>query len=241
MMATPRGGDGYVTRMLHGVRDRLIINFHGIGPPSDDVPEAERPYWCPRELWPAMADAIADVAAQAKVKIEITFDDGNLSDVEEALPALTERQLTASFYVCAGRIGVPRYLTADHLHMLRDAGMAIGSHGWSHRDLRQTSDADLPREADESRLRIAEVTGSDVTGFAIPFGSYDRRVLRHLKAYAAVYTSDRMRASSNSWLKPRHSYAQGWSPQEIRRLASERMALLDYARRRAAMVYKRFR
>jgi hypothetical protein len=73
----------------------------------DGVPEDVRPYWCPRALWPAMADAIAGVAAREKVRIEVTFDDGNLSDAEEALPVLLERQVTATFDICAGRIGEP--------------------------------------------------------------------------------------------------------------------------------------
>jgi peptidoglycan/xylan/chitin deacetylase (PgdA/CDA1 family) len=223
------------------VQERLIINFHGIGDPWDGVPKDERPYWCPRALWPAMADAIAGVAEQGKVRVEVTFDDGNLSDAEEAMSVLLERQLKATFHVCAGRIGEPRYLTGDHLRALHDAGMEIGSHGWSHVDLRGVPDPELLRETVESRVRVAEACGANVTSFAIPFGSYDRRVLRSLKCYRTVYTSDRMRAPLTGWLIPRHSYQQGWRPQDIERFASERYSVMVRTRRRAILLYKRWR
>jgi peptidoglycan/xylan/chitin deacetylase (PgdA/CDA1 family) len=230
-----------VTRVPDGTKKRIILNFHGIGTPSADVPEGERAYWCPRSLWPVLVDAIAEAGEQAEVPIQITFDDGNLSDVEDALPVLVERKLTAGFYVCAGRMGLPGYLTADHLRVLRDSGMGIGSHGWSHRDLRRLSDAELRQEADASRSQIGEAVGQEITEFAIPFGSYDRRVLRALTGYAKVYTSDRMRASSAGWLTPRHSYVQGWDRGHIVELITGRVSLPTYARRRAAMVYKRLR
>jgi hypothetical protein len=68
------------------VNERLIIYFHGIGDPWDGVPEDERPYWCPRALWPAMADAIAGVAEQGKVRVEVTFDDGNSAMLRRLCP-----------------------------------------------------------------------------------------------------------------------------------------------------------
>jgi peptidoglycan/xylan/chitin deacetylase (PgdA/CDA1 family) len=223
------------------VQERLIINFHGIGEPWDGVAEDERPYWCPRALWPAMADAIAEVAEQGKVRVEVTFDDGNFSDIEEALPVLLERQLMATFHICAGRIGEPHFLSSGHLRALGDSGMEIGSHGWNHVDLRGVPDSELLRETVESRGRIAEASGANVTSFAIPFGSYDRRVLQCLKGYSTVFTSDRMRAPLSGWLVPRHSYRQGWQPQDIEQFASERYSVMLRARHRAISLYKRWR
>ena len=125
-----------------------------------------------------------EVAAGAAVAI--TFDDGNCSDVERALPALAERDLTATFHVCAGRLDLPGYLDGSAVQHLRSSGMSIGSHGWDHVDLRALSDPDLVRAAQDSRQRLGEVCGEAVTSFAVPLGSYDRRVLRHLRHYRAV-------------------------------------------------------
>lgn len=222
-----------------GVGDRIVINFHGIGVPHD-VPEDETPYWCPTALWPAFADALADVRDRGGVPLEITFDDGNLSDVEEALPVLAERGLEATFHVCAGRIGEPRYLGVDAIVALRDGGMGIGSHGWNHVDLRQVRGAALQQEADGSAARIADVVGRDVTQFAIPFGSYDRRVLRSLQGYSTVYTSDGM-ALRDGWLVPRFSYVQGWRPERLMELAERRRSQSQRLRDRARTLVKSLR
>lgn len=202
-----------------GRRRRLVLNFHGIGTPGDDVPADEVPYWCPADEWPALADALAEVAGSAEVALEITFDDGNLSDVTHALPALVERGLAATFFVCAGRVGAPGYVGVLELAELQAAGMLIGSHGWDHLDLRRLDRAALQRETDGSRHRLSELVGRRITEFAVPFGSYDRRVLRHLRRYRHVHTSDGGRAPATSWVVPRTSYVRGWGPADVRSLA----------------------
>jgi len=222
-------------------QERLLVLFHGIGDPWPVVPEHEKPYWCPSALWPSMVDAIARLAEHTELPIEISFDDGNLSDYEQALPALLQRGLRATFFVLAGRIGQREYLSPDHILALREAGMGIGSHGWGHVDLRRTTDAQLAQEADASRERLSEVTGEPIDCFAIPFGSYDRRVLRNLRSYRTVYTSDARRAPRSGWLLPRHTYTQGWTPDTVRRLACERYGVRQQARQRLVGAVKRLR
>lgn len=222
-------------------RKHLIVNFHGIGEPWDGVPEGEQPYWCPPAEWPALADCLAELGERADLTVELTFDDGNVSDVDEALPALVERGLTATFFVCAGRLGAPRYLSVDHLHALRAAGMGIGSHGWDHRDLRKVPNAEMVREVSESRAYIGDAVGAEITSFAVPFGSYDRRVLSFLREYPTVLTSDRMAAPKTGWLIPRYSYMRGWGPQQVSQLASVRTNPANLWFRRAVVLYKRLR
>jgi len=222
-------------------RERLVVNFHGIGEPWEGVPADERPYWCPRADWPGFADALAGLAAEGGVQLEITFDDGNLSDLEDGLPALVDRGLTATFHPCAGRIGKPRYLAEDDIKALLDAGMGIGSHGWNHVDLRGVDAAELDHEARDSQARLSEVTERRVTQFAIPFGSYDRRVLRSLRGYDTVYTSDRTRAGRSGRLTPRMSYVAGWQPADLARFASEPYSAVDRLRRLAVTTLKRLR
>lgn len=223
-------------------RDRLVVNLHGIGEPGADVSAGERRYWCRRAMWPAVADALAHVAASSRVSLEITFDDGNLSDIEDGLPALLERGLTATFFVCAARIGRPGYLDVDHLRELRDAGMRIGSHGWSHISLRGLGDRDLKRETVDSRDRISEVAQTEVDSFAIPLGSYDRRALRSLRGYRAVYTSDWVRARQTDWLTPRFSYIEElWGPDDLPTFAEQSYSPLYLFRRGVGQAYKRWR
>nr|WP_255622823.1 polysaccharide deacetylase family protein [Tessaracoccus sp. OS52] len=219
----------------------MIVNFHGIGEPTRGVPDDEVPYWCPIDEWPRFADALAEVPSDGAVRLEITFDDGNLSDVTHALPALVDRGLQASFYVCAGRLGKSGYVGPDEVRELGVAGMGIGSHGWDHVDLRRTDDSALLRETVGSRERLAETVGAEVDQFAIPFGSYDRRVLRHLRGYREVFTSDGGRAPSSSWLTPRASYVRDWQPAEISRMVRERVSLGDRVGRRLKTLVKSMR
>lgn len=84
----------------------LVINFHGIGTPVG-VPEDEEPFWCPSGEWSGFADALAEADTLPGVELVVTFDDGNLSDISEAMPELRKRGLRATFFVCAGRLGTP--------------------------------------------------------------------------------------------------------------------------------------
>ena len=214
---------------------QLVVNFHGIGEPPQEIPDDERPYWCPRDEWLSLADALADLHAERPLRI--TFDDGNASDVEEALPALLERGLTATFFVCAGRIGLPHYLDDEALHHLRSHGMRIGSHGWDHIDLRTLDAAQLRHETEGSRERLAE---HGVDEFALPFGSYDRRVLRSLEPYRHVHTSDGG-ATRDGWLVPRTSYVRGWTADGLTRLVTEQPPAWKVAMRQGKTLLKSLR
>jgi peptidoglycan/xylan/chitin deacetylase (PgdA/CDA1 family) len=221
-------------------RRRVVLIFHGIGEPSRWATADERRYWCSRQQWPGIIDALAD-ARREGAGVEITFDDGNTSDVEDGLPALLERALTATFNVCAGRIGQPGYLDDRAIAHLHGAGMSIGSHGWNHVDLRTLPERELLRETEGSRQRIAEAAGAPVASFAVPFGSYDRRVLGHLRTYTTVYTSDCTAAAKGAWIVPRWSYVQGWTPGSVRRLLAGGESLRHRWRQSGAMVVKRWR
>lgn len=220
---------------------RLVVNFHGVGDPWPGVSADEKPFWCPEHDWLTIADGLAVLTERTGLPLEITFDDGNVSDYELALPALLDRGLTATFFPCAARTGQPRYLSSEQLVALRQAGMSIGSHGWAHTDLRRLDDAALTRETIGSRDALIEASRGPVDSFAIPFGSYDRRVLNRLGSYQHVYTSDRALAMRQSWLTPRYSYTRDWHPGTPLRLAQERPSMLSRVRQAAMLTVKRLR
>lgn len=223
-----------------GTGGRVVLNFHGIGGPPPTVPAEEVAYWCPVQLWRALAATVAE-AVHDGLPVEVTFDDGNVSDIEHGLPALLEHGITATFHVCAGRIGRPGYLDEGMIVQLQQQGMRVGGHGWDHVDLRPLPEPDLTRETRESQQRIAEVCGSPVTDFAVPLGSYDRRVLRHLRGYGTVYTSDATTAAPGAWLAPRWSYVRGWTVSSVSALAREPETVPHRLRQRLAMGVKRWR
>jgi peptidoglycan/xylan/chitin deacetylase (PgdA/CDA1 family) len=226
----------------NGDAERIVFNFHGIGTPRAILPSDEIPYWCERDLFLRLLDAIANLQDEIGEPVEITFDDGNRSDLDIAAPALAERNLSAAFFVCAGRLDDPRYLDRAALRTLEDMGMSIGSHGHSHVDLRKSDRATLQQETSESRRSLAEAVRGSVDTFAIPFGSYDRRVLGALGSYRRIYTSDGIRAGKAGLrIVPRVAYIAGWEPETVRECAMEKYSFLRRQKNSLKAFYKRLR
>jgi peptidoglycan/xylan/chitin deacetylase (PgdA/CDA1 family) len=177
----------------------LILTFHGLGEPSDEIANAHRKVWSPVEAFQAIVDPLPRQAGG------LAFDDGNSSDVEHALPILARRGLTARFFPLVGRIGAAGYLSAADIAELSAAGMGIGSHGCHHRNWRTLDDGELHEELTLSRRTLAEIVGREIVETACPFGSYDRRVLRALRAagYRRVFSSDGGTGPAGAWLSPR--------------------------------------
>jgi peptidoglycan/xylan/chitin deacetylase (PgdA/CDA1 family) len=177
----------------------LTLTFHGLGEPPRAIADAERKVWVPVEWFQAIVDALP------RHGVGLAFDDGNSSDVEQALPALAQRGLTARFFPLTGRIGAEGYLAAEDIARLDAAGMGVGSHGRDHRDWRTLDDGELHEELTTSRRMLAEIVGREITETACPFGSYDRRVLRASRAvgYRRIFNSDGGTGSTSSWLRPR--------------------------------------
>jgi peptidoglycan/xylan/chitin deacetylase (PgdA/CDA1 family) len=222
---------------------RLIVSFHGVGDIPVHATPDERQYWCATHTLASLLDEIAPTSRSAGLPIQITFDDGNKSDVHVALPALTERGLTAEFFVCAGRLGEPGYLDENDVLALESAGMGVGSHGWAHVPWRGLSDAELDREVRQSRDRLSDVLGRGVDTVAIPFGAYDRRVLAKVRQSGVrlAYTADRGRATDARWILPRESVTATWTAATLRTVATRAPPLRKRIRRFAARTAKRVR
>ena len=154
---------------------------------------------------PRLFAAVLD-HVRGRPDVRITFDDGNRSDVDTALPLLEERGMRATFFVLADRIDGPDQLTTDDLQRMVDAGMILGSHGRAHVPWTECDDRQLTAEIAGSAQDLGAAIGRPVDHFACPFGAYDRRVLSALRRHGAarVYTSDRG-ATSPRWLTARTS------------------------------------
>lgn len=137
--------------------------------------------------------------------VELTFDDGNISDFEIALPALQQRQLVATFFICSGRLHDPDYLDGQRVRELFANGMKIGSHGVAHKSWRGLDDSALDHELLSSRSVLENLVDSEVASAACPFGAYDRRVLKGLRRakYHRIYTSDGGVSYVGHWLQAR--------------------------------------
>ncbi len=198
----------------------INLTFHGVGPAARQLDPGEDQVWIESDTFAAVLDSVAD-----RDDVQISFDDGNASDLEYALPALTERGLRATFYVVAGRLGEPGFLDKAGVRALTSAGMEIGCHGMRHRPWRRLPDDQLREELVSARSTLEEIVETPIRRAACPFGSYDRRVLRSLRSYgyAHVYTSDRGAASPDAWLQARNTIQRDEQVPVVERiLVSER-------------------
>lgn len=217
-----------------------IVNlcFHGIGTPGRVVEPGERGYWIDPELYYETLDEIVD-----RPDVRLSFDDGNMSDVEIGLDALLSRGLKATFFVLAGRLDEEGSLGREHLRLLRRSGMGIGSHGLVHVPWRGLSDEDVYRELVVARDEISDASGSPVRQAALPLGRYDRRVLGHLRGYGytKVFSSDRIPATDSAWLQPRYSLRDGDTIQKVREQMLAPPTLLRSVRVKTVGLGKRLR
>ena len=184
----------------------------------------------------AVLDRIAALSGASRPRI--TFDDGNASDHDIALPRLLARGLSAEFFVLTGRLGQPGSLDAERVRALLAAGMGIGSHGIAHCDWTGLDEADLTEELSVSRSVLETLCDRPVTGVGIPFGRYDARVLRAVRAagYMAAWSSDGGRMNPAAFLRSRTSIRDGMDMAEIETILAGRIPPLRRLRRAFGML-----
>lgn len=138
------------------------------------------------------ASEINRVKTSAKQVVAITFDDGFVSVVKNAIPVLRKYGLTAAIAVPAGNLGQqPRWLLEDggqreselvvneeQLLELDRAGFEVVSHTMSHLVLTKAEDDKLKFELVNSKQALEELVGHEVIGISYPHGAYDKRVCR---------------------------------------------------------------
>ncbi|EGD40546.1 glycosyl transferase, family 2 [Nocardioidaceae bacterium Broad-1] len=214
------------------------ICFHGIGEPERELEPGEDRYWIGQDAYEDILDAVA-----GRPDVRISFDDGNHSDVALGLPGLLNRGLTATFFVLAGRLGLPGSVDRLDIRLLRVAGMRIGTHGMDHVSWRGLDAAGVRRELIEAREQITMAAGEVVEEAALPLGRYDRTTLRHLRrlGYQHVYTSDRAHAVAGAWLQPRFSITASDDGASVRSQILNGQGIARRMERQAAGLVKRLR
>ncbi len=116
----------------------------------------------------------------------ITFDDGYADNCQRALPLLISRGIPFTYFVSTQFVlrgepfphdvarGVPLAPnTVNQLRSLVAAGVEIGAHTRTHRDLGPITDSDVLRsEIIGSRHDLQEMLGQPIRYFAFPFGQH---------------------------------------------------------------------
>lgn len=207
MIALVASGPARLAFIARDVEPKSInLTFHGVGELERDAEPGEERTWLDLDSFTAVLDSVMD-----RPEVQISFDDGNASDLVHGLPELLRRGLRATFFVVAGRLDEPGFLGGRGVLTLADAGMTIGCHGMRHRPWRRLGDDALREELVDARRILEGIVRRPVTEAACPYGSYDRRVLGFLRrsGYRHVYTSDRGTSHPGAWLQPRNSVQRG--------------------------------
>jgi len=146
-------------------------------------------------------------AFRGETAVALTFDDALASFAERAWPALRRRGLPATVFAPVERLGadnlwggetepgIPHFEVLDGaaLRRLVGEGLAVGSHGLTHRDLRGLGPDDLDRELSESRDRLEALTSVRPTAIAYPYGGADRRVVAAARRHYSLGVTTTLR------------------------------------------------
>lgn len=134
-------------------------------------------------------DGLAAKTALPESPVLITFDDGFADFGESALPALASRNLHSTLYVTTAALGgvnanwvLPpaAMLDAVDLPRLEAAGVEIGAHSHTHRQMDLLRAAEVSAELSQSAELLETILGHRVRSFAYPHGYWTPRVQRQV-------------------------------------------------------------
>ena len=166
----------------------LIFMYHDLSGNCHHIPPGHRPYVLEPSIFrdqmhavtaqgfPALTVSQWCVSPRWQRAIVLTFDDGHVSNYDQALPILLEYQLKATFFITAGQIGTGETMSWEQIRVLHAAGMEIGSHTVTHRPPSTLDDKDLRYELFESRRILEDGLGAPVTSISSPTGFFNARM-----------------------------------------------------------------
>jgi len=141
--------------------------------------------------------SVTDALKFAAPAVAITVDDGCETDLLAIAPILKQFEFGGTFYVVAGFLDKPGFLSTAQLRELSGLGFEIGCHSMTHPYLSDLDDASLPREIADSKKVLEQVLGKSVEHFSCPGGRYDARAIQVAKN-AGYHTFGTSAPSANS-------------------------------------------
>jgi peptidoglycan/xylan/chitin deacetylase (PgdA/CDA1 family) len=141
--------------------------------------------------------ALAAAPARAR-RVVLTFDDAWADNHTNALGPLSSHRLPATLYAPSRLLGQPGYMTPAQLLEMAAAGVTIGAHSRTHRDLRACGPDELEGEVRGSKEDLEDLLGTPVTSFAYPTGLINDAVVAAVAA--AGFTS--AVTTRHGWWRP---------------------------------------
>ncbi len=136
---------------------------------------------------------ITDRDENDEAQVILTFDDGELSNYEQALSILKEFNARAYFFIIVNRVGKEGYMSWDQIRKLHEAGMIIGSHGLSHEILTNLLDTQIEQELAASKRTIEKNLDILVEDISIPRGFCNNKIIQMARevGYNNVFISNK--------------------------------------------------
>jgi peptidoglycan/xylan/chitin deacetylase (PgdA/CDA1 family) len=171
----------------------MVLMYHNIGEVAEDPHDicvtsarfAEQLAWLADQglRGVSMCELIAAIhAGTARGLVGLTFDDGYVNVLENAVPELVRHGFTATMFIVTGQLGgtnawddgpVWPLMSADQVRQVAAAGMEIGAHSATHTRLAGVGADRLATEVGGSRSDLGELMGHPIRGFAYPWGNMD--------------------------------------------------------------------
>ncbi|MBI4447204.1 MAG: polysaccharide deacetylase family protein [Acidobacteria bacterium] len=207
-------------RKCAGSAGRALM-FHSVSVPEDGV--VSRYCVSPQRFscfmaWLQMAGYKPSLPDESFAKsasphsVILTFDDGYENFYREVFPPLQRMGWKATVFLVVDRIGQTnvwdtgrhperRLLSLEQIREMHRYGIQFGSHSLTHPFLTRLSDQDLRREVGDSKARLEDLVGSEVSCFAYPYGDMDLRV-RGTVAEAGYKLAMTTQEGVNFWTDP---------------------------------------
>jgi hypothetical protein len=173
--------------MTHSADRNMVLAYHEV------MPESNYAYCVMAASFAEQLRLLDSLKETKSLGAQVTFDDGEQSQFNNALTLLAEHGFNATYFVTPGLIGTAaKFLAWEQLKALQAAGHSVQSHGWSHQFLTFCSEAELAHELRASKQSLEDNLGNVVEEISVPGGRWSRRVIKACAAagYRRVYVSD---------------------------------------------------
>lgn len=150
--------------------------------------------------------------------VMITFDDSHQEHFAIADKELKKYGFKGVYFVETIVLDKPNYLTRQEIKQLSDEGNTIACHTYDHPLVTKLKDDEWPRELDQPRKLLEQITGKPVDYFAYPYGAWNQRAVEELKkrgVKAAFQLSDQQSATDPLFTIRRIMVSDRWSTAKL--------------------------